>query len=155
MLGYLRVVVGEGERALLYRARRPERVLGPGVTRIWDPLGNVDVHLHDLSVSEYKGSDAALWVEHLGITLTRHFVWADIRDGEVGLLYHDGELQSLLAPGTRRLYWSGSVRLERLPLPPGLDGRVDRRRAAANAPILQPALTLPRYGVVPNWRRGG
>ena len=120
MLGIKRVVVGDGERALLYKNRRFERVLGPGVAWIWGPR---EVRVFDLASAEYAGKDVDVLVQRLGAGLTDVFVLADVGVSEVGLVSKNGKLEDVLAPGSRKLYWKGSmtVAVEKLPLAEGLD----------------------------------
>lgn len=107
-----RVVVGDAERALIYRNRRFERVLGPGVYRIGDWLGRSEVVLHDIAKPEYSGKDTDVLVAALGARLGEHFVLADIGVDQVGLVMKNGKLEDLLAPGSRKLYWKGLVPIE-------------------------------------------
>ncbi|KRC36658.1 MULTISPECIES: slipin family protein [unclassified Lysobacter] len=107
-----RVVVGDAERALIYRNRRFERVLGPGVYRIGDWLGRTEVVLHDIAKPEYAGKDTDVLVAALGERLGDSFVLADIGVDQVGLVMKNGKLEDLLAPGSRELYWKGLVPIE-------------------------------------------
>lgn len=123
MLGIKRVAVGDGERALLYKNRRFERVLGPGVTWVWDLLARSEVRVFDLAAVEYAGKDVEVLVQRLGAALADTFVLADVAVTEVGLVSKNGKLEDVLAPGSRKLYWKGSVSVsvEKLPLTEGLD----------------------------------
>lgn len=118
-----RVVIGDAERGLVYRNRRFERVLVPGVYRIVDPLNRVEVRTFPITVPEYAGSDVDVLVARLGTRLADTFVLADIGTGEVGLVLKNGKLEDVLAPGTRRLYWRGliEVAVQRLSLADGLE----------------------------------
>ncbi|KGM53340.1 hypothetical protein N800_07805 [Lysobacter daejeonensis GH1-9] len=107
-----RVVIGDGERGLVYRNRQFERVLGPGVYRWFDPLGRVEVRSFDISVPEYAGHDVDALAMRLGARLDETFVLADIGVDEVGLVLKNGKLQDVLPPGARRLYWTGLVKVE-------------------------------------------
>lgn len=123
MLGIKRVVVGDGERALLYRNRRFEQVLGPGVHSFLDLREQIQINLFSTASVEYGGKDAATLIDRLGPALEQHFVLADIGTDEVGLLSFAGKLQEVLAPGSRKLYWNAplAVTVEKLSLGAGLD----------------------------------
>ena len=54
------IVIGDGERGLLYRNRRFQRVLPAGVYRYFDRRGRVVVTTHNLAKPEYTGADAGL-----------------------------------------------------------------------------------------------
>ena len=107
-----RIVIGDGERGLMYRNRRFERVLAAGVYRIFDPLKRVDIVVHNIAKPEYNGSDADALTVALGDKLGQTFVLANLGMQEVGLVLKNGKLEDVLAPGTRKLYWKGLVQVE-------------------------------------------
>lgn len=123
MFGMKRVVIGDGERGLLYGNRRFERVLAPGVYRLWDAFNKLEVRRFELARPEYEGKDAEVLIERLGAELQHDFVLADIAVGEVGLVAKNGKLEDVLAPGSRKLYWKGAVEVavERVSLGEGLE----------------------------------
>ena len=101
------IVIGDGERGLLYRNRRAERVLSPGVYRYFDPFKRIAVVTHNVTRAEYLGADAeALMAGNLFVGV---FLTADIGTDEVGLVFKNGKLEDILAPGTRKLYWNALV----------------------------------------------
>lgn len=107
-----RVVIGDGERGLVYRNRQFERALNAGVYRIYDPLNRVEVTVHQIAQPEYAGRDVDALIACLGTDLGETFVFADLGTDEVGLVLKNGKLEDVLAPGTRKLYWRGLVRVE-------------------------------------------
>jgi regulator of protease activity HflC (stomatin/prohibitin superfamily) len=123
MFGMKRVVIGDGERGLLYGNRRFERVLAPGVYRLWDAFDKLEVRRFELARPEYEGKDAEVLIERLGAELQHDFVLADIAVSEVGLVAKNGKLEDVLAPGSRKLYWKGAVEVavERVSLGEGLE----------------------------------
>ncbi|MBC7990795.1 MAG: slipin family protein [Luteimonas sp.] len=122
-----RVVIGDGERGLVYRNRQFERVLDAGVYRIFDPLKRVEVAVHNIAQPEYSGRDVDALIASLGDKLGDSFVLADIAADEIGLVSKNGKLEDVLAPGARKLYWRGLVRVEvqRVSLADGLEVRAD------------------------------
>lgn len=104
-----RVVIGDGERGLVYRNRQLQRVIGAGEYRWFDPRGRIEVVVHAIAQPEYSGRDVDLIVARLGEALATHFVFADIGVDEVGLVLKNGKLEDVLAPGSRKLYWRGLV----------------------------------------------
>ncbi|MBD8527763.1 slipin family protein [Pseudomarimonas arenosa] len=122
MFGFKRYVIGDGERGLLFRNRRFERMLAPGVHTLFDPLARCDVEISNLSLAEYSGKQMDVLIHSLGADLERYFLLADISTGSLGLVYKNGKLEDVLAPGARRLYWRGlvEVRVDTLMLQPGL-----------------------------------
>ena len=103
------IVIGDGERGLLYRNRRFERVLPAGVYRIFDPRNRVTVNVHNLAKPEYVGADADVLMVQMDGPLAECFIVADIGTLQVGLVLKNGKLEDVLAPGTRKLYWKGLV----------------------------------------------
>lgn len=118
-----RVVIGDGERGLVYRNRQLEGVLMPGVYRYFDPLRRISVVVHDISQPEYRGSDKDALVVSLSERINEHFVLADIGSEEVGLISRNGRLTDVLPPGSRALFWRGlvEVAVERVSLDENLE----------------------------------
>ena len=136
-----KVVVGDGERGLLYRNRRFERVLMPGVSRF---VRKVEVRMLDLQRAEFEGKEADALIERLGAALESTFVLADIGVNEVGLVSKSGKLEEVLAPGSRKLYGRSTVAvaIERVAL--GAEMEV----AATVTKRLRQLGTLARYATV-------
>lgn len=107
-----RVVIGDGERGLVYRNRQFAGVLAPGVYRWFDPLKRVEVSVHNIARAEYAGNDADVLIAALGSRLEENFVLANLGMDEVGLVLKNGKLEDVLAPGSRKLYWKGLVPVE-------------------------------------------
>src|SRR5690606_23274763 len=107
-----RVVIGDAERGLVYRNRRFERVLAPGVYRLFAWRGQLEVVVHDIRNPEYTGNDVDTLIAALGARLGETFVLADIGMDEVGLVSKNGKLEGVLPPGLRKLYWRGLVQVE-------------------------------------------
>jgi regulator of protease activity HflC (stomatin/prohibitin superfamily) len=130
MLMFRKVVVGDAERALVYRNKRLEQVLAPGVHRLFALTGQLEVVLHNAVLVDYVGKDVDAIVARLGAGLADHFVLADIGTQEIGLVYRHGKLEDVLAPGSRKLYWRGvvEVAVERVALGAGLELDADVAR---------------------------
>lgn len=107
-----RVVIGDGERGLMYRNRQFEGVLAPGVHRWFDPFNRVQVVVHSIAKVEYAGNDADVLIAAMGARLAETFTLVNLGTNEVGLVMKSGKLEDVLAPGTRKLYWKGVVEVE-------------------------------------------
>jgi hypothetical protein len=116
MFGINRVAIGDGERGLLYKNRRFVRVLAPGVCRLWDVFGALEVRSFDITRPDFIGKDVDALIERLGAELELSFALADIGVEEVGLVSKSGKLEDVLAPGMRKMYWKGPVSVT-LPIP--------------------------------------
>jgi len=106
------IVIGDGERGLLYRNRRLQRVLAAGVYRWFDPFGRIAVAVHNAARAEYAGTDADVLMARMDAKLGEHFLLADVGVDQVGLVLKNGKLEDVLAPGTRKLYWKELVPVE-------------------------------------------
>ena len=104
-----RVVIGDAERGLVYRNRRFERVLAPGVYRLSAWRAEMEVVVHDIRAPDYTGKDVDSLINAMGERVHETFVLADIGVNEVGLVSKFGKLEDVLAPGSRKLYWRGLV----------------------------------------------
>jgi regulator of protease activity HflC (stomatin/prohibitin superfamily) len=127
MFGFKRIVVGDGERGLLYRERRLVRVLMPGVHKMYDPRGRFEVQVGNILQPEYAGRDVEAVIEALGERVEQFFILADIGANEIGLLMKNGRIEDVLPPGSRKLFWRGPVRVEveRVPIGESLEVRGD------------------------------
>ncbi len=132
-----KAVVGDAERVLVYRNRRIERVLGPGVHRLYDIRGQLQLSLHSIGQSAYAGNDGEALIVGLGERLSEHFVLADIGNDEVGVVLRNGRHADVLAPGVRRLYWKGlaAIEVRKIALGEGLE--IDRALADGLRQIAQ------------------
>ncbi|KFN49441.1 slipin family protein [Arenimonas composti] len=143
---FRKIVIGDTERGLVFRNRRFERVLGPGVHRL-SGFG-LEVSVHDAANGEYTGKDADSLVVALGAGLLEHFVLADLGMHEIGLVHRHGKLVDVLAPGSRQLYWRGpaGIAVQTLALTDGLEveaGVAHRLRQLGLLETLATAVTVP------------
>ena len=107
-----RVVIGDGERGLVFRNRQFEKVLLPGVHKFADLFGSLSITVHNIAKPEYAGSDADVLIGRMDDALEAHFLVADIGQDEVGLVSKNGKLEDVLFPASRRLYWKGLVKVD-------------------------------------------
>ncbi len=86
MFGMKRVVIGDGERGLLYGNRRFERVLAPDCARLLDAFDKLEVRRFDPSASGVRAARMPrCLIERLGEALERDFLLAeDIAVSEEG-----------------------------------------------------------------------
>jgi regulator of protease activity HflC (stomatin/prohibitin superfamily) len=106
------IVIGDGERGLLYRNRRLQTILKAGVYRYVDPFDRIAVIVHNVARADYVGNDAEVLMAAMSDALAAHFVVADVGTDQVGLILKNGKLEEVLAPGTRKLYWKDLVQVE-------------------------------------------
>jgi regulator of protease activity HflC (stomatin/prohibitin superfamily) len=109
MLGLKRLSVAQYERALVFRERSLERVLTRGVYWLWDPMGRLTVQVYDANVPELALPRADVLVAEARALLEPYVQVVELGDRQVGLVFKNDRLVGVLAPGTRQLYWRGSV----------------------------------------------
>jgi len=109
MFGMRRVTIAQHERGLKFRNRSFVAVLGPGVYRIFDPLKRTEVKIYDLTVAEFEYTRVDFLVQEARATMEKYFTIVELGDSEVGVLYKNGRIAGVIAPGKRQLYWRGAV----------------------------------------------
>jgi regulator of protease activity HflC (stomatin/prohibitin superfamily) len=103
----MRVKVAQYERALVYRDRDLESVLGPGSHRV--RRSKLYVQTYNVNVPELMLPNADVLLAEARAILEPYVQVVELGDREVGLVYKNGRLGGVLAPGTRQLYWRGPV----------------------------------------------
>ena len=111
MVALKRVTVAQHERALVWKNRSFERVLEPGVHWIFEPLARVEVQTYDLTVPEFEHPRVDFLVKEARDVVERHFELIELKDREIGLVFRNEHLLSVLAPGKRQLYWRGPIEM--------------------------------------------
>lgn len=109
MFGMKRIVIAQHERGLYLKDRSIEKMLGPGVYWIMDFLGRVSVPVYDITKPEFAYPAQDVLVKERADLVARWFQVIELGEQEVGLVYKNGRLSTVLAPGARQLYWKGPV----------------------------------------------
>jgi regulator of protease activity HflC (stomatin/prohibitin superfamily) len=104
-----RMKVAQYERALVYRDRNLEAVLGPGRYRL--RRGKLQVQMYEVSKPELDLPRADVLLAEARELLEPYVQVVELGDREVGLVYKNERLSGVLAPGTRQLYWRGPVKV--------------------------------------------
>ncbi len=107
-----RIVVADYERALLIKNRSVQRVLEPGVYRFFDPLRRLKVEIYDLNEAEFNFEKLDYLIKQKTDLVNEHFQVIELGEFEVGLVYKNGQLEDVLEPGSRQLYWKGLVDID-------------------------------------------
>jgi regulator of protease activity HflC (stomatin/prohibitin superfamily) len=67
------------------------------------------VQVYDLSVPEFEHPRVDFLVKEARATIEKYFTIVELTDREVGVVYKNGRVAALVAPGKRQLYWRGPV----------------------------------------------
>ena len=108
----LRVTVKDGERALLSRHGRFERVLGPGRHRLFDPLRSLTVESMNVVNGEITADRHAVLAAAQPAIAAENFVSVETGAGEVAIVKLDGRPVHLLGPWAKRVFWTAVTRVE-------------------------------------------
>jgi len=111
MMGIKRITIAQYERGLLFRNRSFEAVMEPGVHWMFDPLNRTEIKVYDVAVTEFEYPRVDVLITEARALIERHLMIVELGDREVGLVYKNDRLVSVLPPGKRQLYWRGPVRI--------------------------------------------
>jgi hypothetical protein len=112
-----RLTIAQSERALLWRQGRFAGILEPGVRWVVQPFASIAVQLYDLRVPEFDHPRVDELLTQARATMERHFHIVELGAREMGVVYKNGVLAGVLAPGKRQLYWKGptEIRVQKVP----------------------------------------
>ena len=134
----LRVTVKDGERALLTRNGRFERVLGPGRHRLFDPLRALKVETFPVVRAEFPADRYAVLKAERPELAAELFEAVETRADELAIVSLDGRPTHLVGPWQLRVFWkvATAVEVERIDVGARPEGRpaspdADRPRAHA------------------------
>jgi regulator of protease activity HflC (stomatin/prohibitin superfamily) len=113
MMLTLRVTVKDGERALLSRNGRIERVLEPGRHTLFDPAGDLTTELHNVVLTEFASDRYAVLKSARPDLAAELFEAVETKADEVAILSLDGRPMHLMGPWQIRVFWKVATRVER------------------------------------------
>jgi regulator of protease activity HflC (stomatin/prohibitin superfamily) len=138
-----RVTIAQHERALVWKNKQFEGVLEPGKRWTVAPFARIDLQVYDMTVPEFEHARVDFLVKEARETMEKYFDIVELTDSEAGLVYKNGKLAGVLAPGKRQLYWKGpiEVKVEKIDLNADLEvpARVAKLLARAKQPLLAQA----------------
>jgi hypothetical protein len=101
MMGMKRITIAQYERGLLFRNRSFEAVMEPGVHWLFDPLKRTEIKVYDVAVAEFEHPRVDVLIAEARALIERHLMIVELGDREVGLVYKNDRLVSVLSPGKR------------------------------------------------------
>ncbi len=105
-----RIIVRNWERFLIARNGRFHAILAPGKHRIFTMPGmTLEIEKHDARNFVFESAWANYLVRERPDVLERHFIRVEANEVQVGMVYLDGELFKVLAPGERVFFWRGQA----------------------------------------------
>lgn len=107
MLGIKKEFIRRDQRGILCRKGDFVAILPPGEHRLFDPLGQLDIQIWDLTYRHFNdplaewllNEPSAAWADYFDVAIS---------DAHTVILhYQNQQLLELLPPNTRRLFWRG------------------------------------------------
>jgi len=108
----LRVTVKDGERALLTRNGRFERVLEPGRHRLLDPKRELAAELFQVVRADFPADRYAVLKAARPDLVADLFEAVETRAGEIAIVKLDGRPVLVLGPWSTRVYWKVATRID-------------------------------------------
>jgi regulator of protease activity HflC (stomatin/prohibitin superfamily) len=108
----LRVIVKDGERALLTRNGRFERVLEPGRHRLLDPKRELAAELFQVVRADFPAERYAVLKAARPDLVADLFEAVETRAGEIAIVKLDGRPVLVLGPWSTRVYWKVATRID-------------------------------------------
>jgi regulator of protease activity HflC (stomatin/prohibitin superfamily) len=149
----LRVTVKDGERAILLRDGRFERVLEPGRHRLFDPKRELTADVYpvvrtEFPLERYNVLKAAR--PDLAATL---FAEVEMKAGELAVVSFDGRPVHLVGPWTTRVFWKVATRVDVERIDVARDPKVEPRHLAMvsrerNAYLMEPVIENHEAGLL-------
>lgn len=109
LMGLKRITIAQYERGLVFRNRSFEAVMESGVHWLFDPWNRREVVVYDVTVPEFEHPRTDVLIKNARELIEPYLMVVELRDREVGLVYKNERLLSVLAPGKRQLYWRGPI----------------------------------------------
>ena len=81
----------------------------PGVHWLFDPWNRREVKVYDVTVPEFEHPRMDVLLKDARALIEPYVMLVELGDREVGLVYKNDRLVSVLAPGKRQLYWRGPI----------------------------------------------
>lgn len=137
-----KIIVNEAQRGLLFKNQQFERVLTPGVYRLWDWQNEYQVQVYNLQNNLQEGVPRE--VQSLAQLHEKAFepyleFW-QTADQEVGLVYQQDVLREIKAPGQFGAYWKTHqpIRVEKRDISAdfSVDQKMLRVLSGAREPLL-------------------
>jgi regulator of protease activity HflC (stomatin/prohibitin superfamily) len=121
------VTVKDGERALLSRNGRLERVLEPGRYRLFDPLRALEAEVLNVVRAEFPADRYAVLMAARPDLADALFEAVETKANEIAIVSLDGRPVHLMTPWQIRVYWKVATRIDVERIDVADDVRVDAR----------------------------
>jgi regulator of protease activity HflC (stomatin/prohibitin superfamily) len=125
-----KLTVKDGERALLTRNGRLERVLEPGRHRLFDPRNELTVEVLGVVRTEFSAERYAVLNAARPDLASELFELVETKANEIAIVSLDGRPVHLMTPWQVRVYWKVATRIDVERIDVASDPRVSARHLA-------------------------
>jgi regulator of protease activity HflC (stomatin/prohibitin superfamily) len=125
-----KLTVKDGERALLTRNGRLERVLEPGRHRLFDPLRQLSVEVFNVVRTEFSAERYAVLNAARPDLASELFEMVETKANEIAIVSLDGRPVHLMTPWQVRVYWKVATRVDVERIDVTSDPRISARHLA-------------------------
>ena len=119
--------VKAGERVLLLRDGRYERVLAPGRTRLWDPRGQLAIERYAIVRTEMSAERYAVLKAERPALAAELLELVETKANELAVVSLDGRPTHLMGPWQSRAFWKVATEVTVERIDTGADPAVDPR----------------------------
>ena len=149
----LRVTVKDGERAILLRDGRFERVLEPGRHRLFDPKRELTADVYQVVRAEFPLDRYNVLKAARPDLATALFAEVEMKAGELAVVSFDGRPVHLVGPWTTRVFWKVATRVDVERIDTASNPRVDPRHLSMvsrerNAYLTEPVIENHEAGLL-------
>lgn len=112
----LNVKIHDHERGFLYRDNNFFNILEPGRYWLLDFYNRPEIVRFDITKNEFEHPRLEFLIQQFPDLMQKYFTWVDLNEHQVGLVYLNNKLSSILPPGKLKVFWKGAsdVRIETL-----------------------------------------
>lgn len=135
-------IITEAQRGLLYKDQQFVKVLTPGVYIFWDWKNQYQMQSHNIHSTLQDGvhKDVQMMAELHPEAFAAHIQLWETGAQEVGLVYQQGVLREIKAPGLKGAYWKtqNAIQIEQLDINAEfvIHGQLQRVLAGVREPLL-------------------
>jgi regulator of protease activity HflC (stomatin/prohibitin superfamily) len=149
----LRVTVKDGERAILLRDGRFERVLEPGRHRLFDPKRELTADVYQVVRTEFPVERYNVLKAARSDLATALFAEVEMKAGELAVVSFDGRPVHLVGPWTTRVFWKVATKVDVERIDVASDPKVAPRHLAMvsrtqNAYLTEPVIENHEAGLL-------
>ena len=149
----LRVTVKDGERAILLRDGRFERVLEPGRHRLFDPKRELTADVYQVVRTEFPLERYNVLKAARPDLAAALFAEVEMKAGELAVVSFDGRPVHLVGPWTTRVFWKVATKVDVERIDVAADPKVAPRHLAMvsrerNAYLTEPVIENHEAGLL-------